>query len=433
MLIYGLTLVVQLICGVFLFDHIGRNKKNFLTVFICWYIPFMGIQALSLYVLDFLPNSVYTAVKMALCFVIIIVFYEVSLKRSLLMCLEFTLLQMVVEVPSILLVGLLFEVDINDIYSPVNGSVYISAGRVLLLNLFVLAVISAVFIHIRRKDKMLIQKSDLLLIAVFDLLMFFFLLVYYRVNRKTINETDNTILLAFQALLFVLMFSEYYNTLYAGRLALKNHELELLKEQQDSNRAYCKLADEKYEEISRLRREITKRLTDMKALAVSGGTDEANAIMEDINNTLGSVRAVAYCENKTVNAVLTVKLNSAEAALVPTQVILKDCGELDIDDYDLCSLVSNLYDNALECCLSMKNRQDAFIEIKSALENDYFILKVVNPCEGEAGLSTKKGSGHGYGLKIVKDICQRNDGSFIMKNSGGRVSAIACLKAGGRI
>lgn len=164
------------------------------------------------------------------------------------------------------------------------------------------------------------------------------------------------------------------------------------------------------EEINKIRKVLE---TDIKG---SDNKKEVKSIINDINKRLNSVKSVNYCKNKIINAVLNVKLNDERSKDIDTQLVLEDCEELQINDNDLCSLISNLFDNAIESCLRISDPDKAFVEMRSAIRNDYFIFRMTNSCEGGKTGATSKGEGHGYGLKTIGDICKKYGGEFVFEH-----------------
>lgn len=427
--VYALTLIVQLMCGVFLFSHICRRKKSFLVTLMCWYIPFMMIHIISVLWFSDAPEFVYSIIKMLLAYAVIYFMFEVKAVKALLILIEFTLLQLAGEVMCIYIVDLVFDYNIYSSYTPVNSSVYVSVGRLFFLNVFVMSVIIAAVFHTRKQYKSLKDLSNYAIICGFDIAHFAFLVLFCRANRSTFEESDNLLQLSFQTLLFVLIFIQYYSIRHMQKLKEDETRLRILKGQAESNYEYYLLANDKFDAIASLKQEVQTQLSSVKRLMdTKDGIEQAGIIMDDINKRLGQVRAVNYCSNKTVNAVLTVKLEQDRDKDIRTEIVLRDCGELGVDDYDLCSLVSNLYDNAIESCMRLADRKKAFIEIKSAVQNDYFILKVVNSCEDSDKEKYQKGAGHGYGLRITEDICRKYNGEFIIERKDDTVTAMACLR-----
>ena len=188
-----------------------------------------------------------------------------------------------------------------------------------------------------------------------------------------------------------------------------------MKEEKEYNYKYYLLAESKLDDVSGLVGELSEQINSFRErIKISNDPIETDSFMDNIDRKLNSIKIVNFCENKTINAVLTLKLNEDRVKPIGTQIVLKSCDALsEISDYDLCSLVSNLFDNAVNSCLRTAAPDKAFIEIKSDIKNEFFVMRVSNSCEDDESLLTApKGEGHGYGLKITKDICKRNNGEL---------------------
>ena len=110
--------------------------------------------------------------------------------------------------------------------------------------------------------------------------------------------------------------------------------------------------------------------------------------------------------------------------------VLRDCGGLPFDDYDLCSLMSNLFDNAAESCLQEKHPEQTQITLKSGIRSGCFVIRCVNTCSrppaGEE--STKTEAGHGYGKAIIRSICEKYDGEYSLRYEGGKAVATVAIQ-----
>lgn len=123
-----------------------------------------------------------------------------------------------------------------------------------------------------------------------------------------------------------------------------------------------------------------------------------------------------------------------------------------IDDLELCSVFSNLIDNALNAARCVEG-EGRFVDIACSVKGAYLILKVTNGTDGGSstlpkkvafrGKSAKRLGGssvfsdrslpeHGWGLRIVQDICARYEGELSLESEGdGKVTATAVLSCVG--
>jgi sensor histidine kinase regulating citrate/malate metabolism len=106
-----------------------------------------------------------------------------------------------------------------------------------------------------------------------------------------------------------------------------------------------------------------------------------------------------------------------------------------MEDIDMCNLISNLLDNAIEAVIKLPEEQRK-IDVKMGEKKGYFIVKCQNPFNGEYinynkgyFASTKENKkDHGYGIKIIREITEKYDGEFLIESSNNLFNATALLK-----
>ncbi len=419
--VYALTLFGNLITGAFLFDHLAKPRRRFPVIIGVWYLFMLGQYAFFMAAWEDAPFVLQTAVKVSICNVCVWVFYDASTRRKLMMCIEFFVLQLIPEIICVTLIKLLFDTDLSREYTPVNDSVYISAGRVFMNNVLLLMVLAAILFHRRNDIGKGRGRREILLIGAFDLTHFVFMLVYYRAHRSSVTETDNLIQISFQALLFIMLFIQYYSVQRTKRLMESEKELTVLKAVMENNYRYYRLADQKLEEVSRLRHDLQNHLEVIgQLIEQSGGRERAEDFVADINDKLNRITTVNYCDNKVLNALLAVKLSELSDSGISTEVLLRDCDDMGISEYDLCSLVSEMIDNAAACCNEVAAEEDRFISIRSGRENDCFVIKATASCSADYTCPESR-------MRIALDICRSSGGELLFERSENRFTVSAVL------
>lgn len=128
--------------------------------------------------------------------------------------------------------------------------------------------------------------------------------------------------------------------------------------------------------------------------------------------TPGSV----YCDNFALNSLLGYykELSENSGAAFDTAVSLPE--ELPISDMDLCAIVSNLLENAVEACARMSS-EERFIHVKISATTSFLLAVIVeNSYEGEilrsgeVFLSSKKKGRKGIGISSVLHIIEQYHG-----------------------
>ncbi len=171
----------------------------------------------------------------------------------------------------------------------------------------------------------------------------------------------------------------------------------------------------------------------MKACAEMGKTGELAAYLDRLETDLTTVDTVVKTGNVMLDAILNSKLSLAQKRGIAVNVKASVPQNLTISDVDLCVILGNLLDNAMEACMPPENAEipkdfTSFIRIYIGMKNTQLYLSVTNSSlkaakkNGE-NFITGKGAGHGFGLSRVGKICERYGGYFKRNAEPGAFTA----------
>lgn len=154
--------------------------------------------------------------------------------------------------------------------------------------------------------------------------------------------------------------------------------------------------------------------------------DEMNAYLRKVYKELMKTGKAVKTSKPAVNALLAAKSAEAEAEEIEFLIEVKsDLKNLNIEDWELCKVLSNLTDNAVKA-LEDSDVQEKKITINITETQQQYIFSVENngPRIPEdirdsifkKGFTTKKEEGHGMGLAIVSEIVSRAKGKIELKS-----------------
>ena len=139
------------------------------------------------------------------------------------------------------------------------------------------------------------------------------------------------------------------------------------------------------------------------------------------------------CENEAANAVLTAKAEAMEREGVAADFAVSLPRDLPVADMDLCALLGNALDNALEGTRGAGERR---ITVRCKADKGLFMLRVENTLGGEVkpDLATTKAdkAAHGFGIPGMREIAERYGGTLDAGAREGRFELVVCLPLAGR-
>ena len=197
--------------------------------------------------------------------------------------------------------------------------------------------------------------------------------------------------------------------------------------QSDLMRKYCDEVESMYRKMRGWRHDYRNHIQSLQAAMALGRYDEVNAYLAQLSDDLGTVDTVVKTGRVMVDAILNGKLNVASRAGISANVKATVPEGTPVSDVDLCVLLGNLLDNAIE-----ENRKlpesDRFLRVYMGRKNTQFYLAVTNAAGKKqekqgAAFRSSKGGGHGFGLSRVRGTVGKYGGLFAADSEDGGFTA----------
>ena len=191
-----------------------------------------------------------------------------------------------------------------------------------------------------------------------------------------------------------------------------------------------KMLTEQYRQSERLRHDMKNHIIALTALS-------RNKEWEKIEDYLKNMEGVILdagrdlTGNKAMDALLYQKRKQAEGEDIKWECDMQMPKGCCINEFDLCVLMGNILDNALEACGRMQKDENRFINIQARTVKKCFLIEVKNSMDRTEkfteGFTNKDDSQeHGIGLLNVGDVVNRYNGA-VHKETGKGIFVISIL------
>ncbi len=171
-----------------------------------------------------------------------------------------------------------------------------------------------------------------------------------------------------------------------------------------------------YRQMRGWRHDYHNHIQTMKAHLTLSQVEELKNYLDKLDTDLTTVDTMLRTGNIMVDAILNSKISLAKSKNISITAKATVPEELKVSEIDLCVIIGNLLDNAMEACLKQANEADRFIRVYIGKLKGQLYISVSNSMGGEikkngkAYISTKDSATHGFGLMRVDRIAEKYDG-----------------------
>lgn len=204
-------------------------------------------------------------------------------------------------------------------------------------------------------------------------------------------------------------------------------ELNALRQKAEMEKEKYHATKLSYDELRSIRHEIKNHNFYMKALLDEGKTAEAKEYLDRVSSQGTKYLKSFDSGNYAVDVVMNHEMAAAKEQGVVLDTSILVPRKLPFKDEDLCSLLSNLLDNAMEAA-SQAGVAEPTVNISIIPRQEYLFIRVTNPVDKtlpekrRMTLETTKTNHtelHGYGTRIIRRIAESYNGSVKYSMCGG--------------
>lgn len=165
--------------------------------------------------------------------------------------------------------------------------------------------------------------------------------------------------------------------------------------------------------VSRYRHDQKNQLLALRSILRSEDSSSFQSALEFLDEMISAVpeESQVFCPNNVVNAILRVKKSECESHSIVLQHTLLIPAQLPIRNIDLCSVFSNVLDNAIRACTVLPPAQRV-IELCASIDCGILFIRAENPLPKAA-----VPKGKGLGTLILKQIAQTYNGEFLVEKT----------------
>ena len=179
--------------------------------------------------------------------------------------------------------------------------------------------------------------------------------------------------------------------------------------------------DNMYRQIRGWRHDYRNHIQTMKAYAAAGDWDAIRRYLDLLDADLTTVDTVIKTGNPMTDAILNSKISLARAKNIRVVADAHIPVKLKSSEIDLCCIIGNLFDNAIEASLKLPEEK-RLIRVYMDMKSTQLYISFTNFTAGKklkkenGRFRSTRGDGHGFGLVRIDTIVERLDG-YISRNS----------------
>lgn len=154
----------------------------------------------------------------------------------------------------------------------------------------------------------------------------------------------------------------------------------------------------------------------LQGLASEGKIDGIKEYLQMATSDMDAITPTRFCANETVNLILSAFASKAKQADTELVIDAKLPDSLPFSDTELCSLLSNALENAVQATGKIADSKGRKIKLRVFSKNNKLCIDICNRYQLEPifhqGIPLSQEAGHGFGTKSMIHIVEKHGGVF---------------------
>lgn len=184
-----------------------------------------------------------------------------------------------------------------------------------------------------------------------------------------------------------------------------------------TGREHYQKMNEMYDKLRILRHDYKYHLNATRRMLHAGDAQGADEYLTGIEEKLSGYAFQSFCANHVINALVADYAERCEKLQIRFDVSLSMSEPLGVPDYDLCIILGNLLENAVNACEKLSQGRTIRLETQSTRNQLLFMVK--NSFDGNVshkdGVPFSKKDNGGFGLRSVKEVIDGHGGDILFE------------------
>ncbi len=306
-----------------------------------------------------------------------------------------------------------------------------------LLKLFIQLIILLITIVIRRKIDLKRNLSALSIIPRYIFILIISAVIFLSALSSLISfSTDNIIIknniLTMIVIILTIVFICIIASLILNVIAKQHFTAlsQMMEKQVELQISHYNEIEKMNYEINRFRHDYSNHLQSILSLVQMGECSMAEEYILKLKKVKFEPAAtIFYTGNRLADAILTNKSSLLDEG---SRIEYSGIMPLSVENVDLCVILSNSLDNAIEACRELSS--SSVISIYATSQQGYFVLSIKNPtaCSDkfyDIPVTTKpEKEHHGMGLRNIESVVKKYDGQMKIKCENGFFELMITMK-----
>lgn len=176
-----------------------------------------------------------------------------------------------------------------------------------------------------------------------------------------------------------------------------------------------------YRQMRGWRHDYRNHIQVLRSCLAMGDLEAASDYLDALEADLNTVDPALKTGNKMTDIILNSKISLARSKGIQVTADAHVPVALSIAEIDLCIIIGNLFDNAIEACMTLPE-EERMIRVYMEMKNTQLYMSFTNSTalkkqkKVNGRFFSTKSADHGYGLVRMDDVIERYQG-YISRNS----------------
>lgn len=278
----------------------------------------------------------------------------------------------------------------------------------------------------------LLNNNDYILVTIIFTSLNYLLILFLRKQRNLFVYLIEIIFIILCVYVYLLSYQWYILFIVIIQIIMNEYIYKLNQTHYEVNTRdfQSNVMMHHYEEVKTVylnmrgwRHDYHNHLQTIKAYLQMGELEQINHYLLELEEDLDKVDTLVKSGNLMCDAILNSKLSLALDRNIRLNHTVAVPERISVSDLDLCVILGNLLDNAIEACMKV-NEKDRFIRIYMSILKQQLYISITNSALEDLNfnernyISEKRGN-HGHGMKRVKLTVDKYNGYLNLQNEPG--------------